>query len=135
MADMILSHAPRTWHQRLALRTMSALSGLPLANLHDVVEYQSALRRNGFSEIRCHDVSDDVFAGFGAFVEAHYQTYQAITSRSDTESPVRLHTPLRPATTFSTAFCAHPGRCGWFTECVAGWPAGMRTDDSSAFTL
>jgi hypothetical protein len=77
---MVLSEPPRTWLQRCLVRVVSAVSGFPLANLHDIEEYRARLTALGFTDIRCEDLSKDVFEGFSTFVEDHYGHFSRITA-------------------------------------------------------
>jgi hypothetical protein len=83
---MVLCELPRTRLQYWLMRLASAVSGFPLENLHDLEAYRARLLALGYVDVRCEDISEDVFPGFGAFVEEHYQHFQPITAWSSVAS-------------------------------------------------
>lgn len=70
--DLLLSPTASFW-QRLLLRLLALVLGVPSGNFISVSQYQNQLVSAGFSKhnIHFHDISENVFSGLASFIEKH----------------------------------------------------------------
>lgn len=73
VSDLVLGRAPRSTLERLALRVMTRLARIPRANQVTLATYQQQWRQAGLQIEHCEDISAQVMAPFGEWLQRYRQ--------------------------------------------------------------
>eukprot|EP01135_Chromosphaera_perkinsii_P003457 Nk52_evm26s243 gene=Nk52_evmTU26s243 len=68
--------------ERFCLRVVSVLFHIPIENMCTREEYCLALVQEGFVDVGCENISDELILGFGEFVDRHSGVLESLTQRN-----------------------------------------------------
>src|SRR5690606_14550355 len=84
VTDILMATPHHEWSflSRLLIAAMCRAAHIPPENMIDSTAYRAMLESVGFKEVQVEYMEEQVWGGFVAFVDAHYNTFGAVVMDS-----------------------------------------------------